>query len=267
MTLAEEGGIHLHSRLKFLDADGLSPVYGYDWPKPESGKPGEWAVCEEERPIEASRYGLHTCFAYQARTWVSAQCYTVEVGDEGIETEYASGGGVCVHRRARLLERVAAWTPQALRLWAADCAERSQHLINTPLSHVVLVASRLRALDLMDDTQQRRYITMLYDESMKNMSLLGSATAASGALWRLWPEHGCVAAADAACQALENVMREHAERTKRFLTVEEMNVYNVERAWQNTRLIEYLRGDVDLDAIRLCASNAWEALRLRGDVP
>jgi hypothetical protein len=103
---------------KVLNAD-RTPFWGGSgqWPVE-----GEWL--EVKGPLEPCANGLHVCHGEeQLLHWLGPAIWTVEV--DGEQIEHNADTPKLVVRRARLVQRVEAWTERTARLFAADCAERS----------------------------------------------------------------------------------------------------------------------------------------------
>ena len=119
-----------------------------------------------------------------------------------------------VVRKARLLRRVDNWNDQTARLFAADCAERVLHIANNQRCDAAVLAARRYAFGLIDGAARG----------------VGYGTRAAMYAW---------AAAKYAWDAARYDAMD-AARTARA----------AERQWQQDRLLQYLNGEVDLEAIR-----------------
>ena len=107
---------------KFLDPGGLGPYSGYRWPLPTQAgdgawTPGDWVTVEG--PLDPCRVGLHACREADTTLWIAAECYALEYRGERMDAP-----DKVVVRQARLTRRYTAWDKRAMRLFAADCAER-----------------------------------------------------------------------------------------------------------------------------------------------
>jgi hypothetical protein len=107
---------------KFLAPGGLGPYSGHRWPLPTQAgdgawTPGDWVTVEG--PLDPCRVGLHACREADTTLWIAAECYALEYRGERMDAP-----DKVVVRQARLTRRYTAWDKRAMRLFAADCAER-----------------------------------------------------------------------------------------------------------------------------------------------
>ena len=108
---------------KFLAPGGVGPYSGHRWPLPTLAGDGAWtpgAWVRVEGKLDPCRVGLHACREADTPPWIAAECYALEYRGERVDTD-----GKVVLRQARLTRRYTAWDERAMRLFAADCAERA----------------------------------------------------------------------------------------------------------------------------------------------
>lgn len=94
---------------KFTRPGARSPFTGFEWPQ------GEWIEVDGEVGLCAN--GFHACRLEALPRWLDDELWRIEV--DGIAEERE---GVLIARRARLLERVAAWDAGTARELARSCA-------------------------------------------------------------------------------------------------------------------------------------------------
>jgi hypothetical protein len=99
---------------KFLQAGSVGRFSGRAWPPP-----GAWLSAGAE--IDLCRSGVHACRASDLPYWLDDELWRVELAGDLTQAEQ-----LVVATRARLLERVAGWSPDTAERFAAACAERAQ---------------------------------------------------------------------------------------------------------------------------------------------
>jgi hypothetical protein len=99
---------------KFLRAGSVGRFSGRAWPPP-----GAWVSAEAG--IDLCRSGVHACRTRDLSHWLDDELWRVELAGDVTEAEH-----LVVAARARLLERVTAWSPSAAERFAFACAERAR---------------------------------------------------------------------------------------------------------------------------------------------
>ena len=203
---------------KLLNVDG-SPCNGGSgvWPLPTNGKPGAWLAVKP--PVEPCAHGLHLCRVKNLlKDWSGPALWLAEVHPQA---EVIKQSNKVVVSRARLLWRVEEWNDQTLRLFAADCAERA------------LKRAKIKDCRCWEAvTAARRYVFGLIDAAARDAARDAARVAA-------WDAAG-VAAWDAAGAAARDAAWAAAGAAARAAA----------GAWQTKRLLAYLNGQVDFDAIK-----------------
>ncbi|HEY6001915.1 MAG TPA: hypothetical protein VIV57_03510, partial [Anaeromyxobacter sp.] len=98
---------------KFLAEGAVAPFTGFRWPRP-----GEWVTA----PSSPDRW-VHACRARDLPHWVGEELWSIELGEPLRESRYQIASP-----RARLVARVAGWTPALGREYARACALRARDL-------------------------------------------------------------------------------------------------------------------------------------------
>jgi hypothetical protein len=100
---------------KFLKRDRTTLFTGFQWPI------GEWM--EATGPIGWCENGIHACRLDDLPHWLGQELWVMELAGE---TVLAADGVIA--RRARLLERVDAWSAGVAQEFANDCAQHASDL-------------------------------------------------------------------------------------------------------------------------------------------
>jgi hypothetical protein len=98
---------------KFLRAGAVSPFTGFEW----SVNAGSWISAEG---VQACTAGIHACRPGDLPYWLTDELWGIELAEPVVEAERK-----VVAARARLLERVEAWTPDTARSLAEACVDRT----------------------------------------------------------------------------------------------------------------------------------------------
>lgn len=98
---------------KFLRTGAVSPFTGFAWAETK----GQWVNTD---PVMPCRSGIHACRSGDLPYWLSDELWGIEVASPIVE-----GAHKVVATRARLANRVDAWTPTTARLLADACVERT----------------------------------------------------------------------------------------------------------------------------------------------
>ena len=107
---------------KTFKAGRIGPYSQIKWPK----RLGAWVAVDG--PLELCRNGIHVARGEgELLEWLHDEVYEVEVRGESIEGDTKS-----CHESVRLVRRVTTLDDRALRLFAADCAERALSLADEP---------------------------------------------------------------------------------------------------------------------------------------
>lgn len=96
---------------KFLRTGAVSPFTGHVW------TPGRWTDADG---TEACAVGIHACRAGDLPYWLSDELWRIELADP-----VTCGRHKVVSARARLLDRVEAWTPERARQFGEVCVRRT----------------------------------------------------------------------------------------------------------------------------------------------
>jgi hypothetical protein len=96
---------------KFLRADAVSPFTGFEWVA------GRWVIAED---VAACAVGIHACRDGDLPYWLTDELWRIDLGGPIVEEEHK-----VVAQRARLLDRVEAWTADAARQLTAACVARA----------------------------------------------------------------------------------------------------------------------------------------------
>ena len=100
---------------KFLRQDGTNLLTGFRWPV------GEWV--EVDGPLAWCANGIHACRVEDLPHWLGQELWLMELNGETIATPDAIVG-----RRARLVERIGAWSGGVAQELADSCARRATAL-------------------------------------------------------------------------------------------------------------------------------------------
>ena len=100
---------------KFLRYDGTTLFTGFRWPAEE------WV--EAEGPLGWCENGIHACRIEDLPHWLGPELWVMELTGETV----AAPDSV-VARRARLLDRIDAWSGGVAREFADSCAQRASAL-------------------------------------------------------------------------------------------------------------------------------------------
>ena len=100
---------------KFLKRDGTTLFTGFLWPA------GEWV--EAEGPLGWCDNGIHACRLGDLPHWLGQELWVMEVAGETV-----AAADSIVARRARLLERIDAWSAGVAQEFANNCAQHANAL-------------------------------------------------------------------------------------------------------------------------------------------
>ena len=213
---------------KFLTSEGISPYVEYAWPLPTGDTPGDWV--EVEGGLIECKIGIHACAEEHLLEWLDVALYELEYDGERHEAERKVYG-----RRARLVRHMETWNEQSARLFAADCAEHVSRFWVAPEgcdwepAQTILVA--------------RRFAFGLVDSDTAGAAAHAARAASCGAADAAYA--ASAGAADAAARSAAYAA---------FAYAASADAANAARAttreWQSTLLMQYVRGEVDIDAIR-----------------
>jgi len=175
-----------------------------------NGRPGKWRSVKGE--LVPCENGLHLCREQDLVRWCSPVLWEAEYRGELIEHT-----DKVVVREARLIQRVETWNEQTARLFAADCAEVAMGLYGNDdeRAWAAILTGRRYAFGLISADAARSAADAAGSAANAAWSAADAAGSAADATW---------SAADAAGSAA-NAAYTH-------------------------RLMEYLNGEVDLDAIK-----------------
>ena len=97
---------------KFLRRDGTNLLTGFRWPV------GQWV--EAEGPLAWCANGIHACRVEDLPHWLGQELWLMELDGETLATPDAIVG-----RRARLVERIGAWSGGVAKDFGYSCAGRA----------------------------------------------------------------------------------------------------------------------------------------------
>ena len=216
---------------KVTGEDG-TPYHGGTgrWPLPTRHADGTWTPGEPRTvhgPLRPCANGLHLCRPEDLIHWLGPVLWTVNV-PEGVEAIAESDK--LVVRTARLERRVETWTERSARHLACDCAARVLHLTTDPRpADAIRIARR-------------------FAEGMATGEELAAAQDAAWAAWAAaWDARAAAWAAWAAARAAAGAAARAAAGTAARAAGAAAGA--AERRWQADRLMQYLRGEVDMDAL------------------
>lgn len=208
---------------------GGGPVCGKrGLPLPCNGRPGRWHDTEGD-PILCQR-GVHGCRTLRDALcggWLHGWLWVAELRGPFAEEPGSKVAG----RSGRLLFRVENWNEQTYRLFAADCAEAVGHL--HPIVEPTIRVVRRYAFGLETPAALAAAMAAARDAAW-------AAPIGSGARSAAWTT--CLAASSEACCSI-SAAHSAAE-----------SAWDATRDAQALRLYDYVRGVVDLDAIRRSVS-------------
>jgi hypothetical protein len=101
--------------------DGRSGFTGWQWPLPDSGRPGEWVAASG--PLGLCANGIHASTVDQLPQWLGDEIWEAELGGEVLRTEPA-----LVAARARLVRQISEWDEPARLAFCQDCAGRAEQI-------------------------------------------------------------------------------------------------------------------------------------------
>ncbi|HSS38800.1 MAG TPA: hypothetical protein VLT58_08530, partial [Polyangia bacterium] len=93
---------------KFLARGARGPITSWPWSVPTGGVPGRWV--EAAGPVAVCRSGVHACRPRELAYWIHEELWRVELDPGSPDGEWIEGPDCVVARRARLLQRVDAWS-------------------------------------------------------------------------------------------------------------------------------------------------------------
>jgi len=232
---------------KFLGEDGLTRYAKFAWPLPAGDKPGEWVEVEGE--LSECEVGLHACTEEYLLMWINTQLYVLEYDGEVHTT-----GAKVYGRRARLMRYIASWNAQTARLFAADCAEHVSQLWVAPDGCDWDPAQTIRVV--------RQFALGMVGHDAINAAWYAAVAAAS--VTRAASRAASGAAASAAASAARSAASDaawsaaSAAASAAWSTASDASdaASADERHWQISRLMEYIRGEVDIEAIRRSVGEA-----------
>jgi hypothetical protein len=111
---------------KFLRPGAVGPFSGHPWPTPADDESGAWV----EAPAQGAvcRVGIHGCRAEHLPFWIWEELWEIEL-DGRLD--------VRPHKlrapRGRLIRRIDAWSDQAAKSFATECAGRAASIAAGPL--------------------------------------------------------------------------------------------------------------------------------------
>jgi hypothetical protein len=249
---------------KFLTEDGLGPYSDYRWPLPKNGKPGAWVTARG--PLKACANGVHFCSENAIVMWINTQLYTAEIGSGKKFHDLNK----TVARKGRLLRRVETWNERTARLFACDCAEHVAHLASDPtlLRRAIEVArqcanGKASVSDMIAawDAAWAAPRAAAWDAAWNAPRAAAWAAAGDAARAAAWnaPRDAAWDAARAAARAAAGAAARDAARSAAWAAAwaaagdaawdsaraaARAAAGAAERAWQNQRLMQYLRGEV-----------------------
>jgi len=118
---------------KFLRNDGTTLITGFQWPSEE------WV--ESEGPLGWCENGIHACRVDDLPHWLGPELWVMELAGETLPAVDS-----IIARKARLLDRIDAWSGGVAREFADSCAQRASALAGRASS-----AAAERAADAVAD--------------------------------------------------------------------------------------------------------------------
>jgi hypothetical protein len=100
---------------KFLRPDRTTQLTGFRWPSEE------WV--EAEGPLGWCENGIHACRLDDLPHWLGPELWVMELAGETL-----AAADSIVARRARLVDRIDAWSGGVAREFADNCAQRASAL-------------------------------------------------------------------------------------------------------------------------------------------
>jgi len=179
------------AKIKFLRADGTSPLQGHHWPLPTDEGPGAWLPAITGKPV-ACRNGYHATGLNNLLEWLNKSAYEVNSQSEWIDCgdKFVTAGPVRLTRKLAFDDRIA-------RHFACDCAQR-----------VLPIFERARP----NDMRVRECIATaraFADGNATQAQLAAAAAAAGDAAWDAAGDAAWAAAGDAAGVAAGGAARAH----------------------------------------------------------
>lgn len=114
---------------KFLAAGAVGPFSGFVWPPPSSDAK---AWVEVEGRLATCERGVHVCRPEDLVHWIHDELWEVE-----FDGETQSGVDSLVTRRARLVQRVDAWSEGGSRRFVVACGEHANSVAGATTNEVV----------------------------------------------------------------------------------------------------------------------------------
>jgi hypothetical protein len=227
----------LDSTIKFLNAGGIGPYSEFRWPRPTDGMPGEWV--EVTGALELCRNGIHACTVAQGMCWIRSTAYLIELDGERLD-----GGNKLCARRGRLLVELS-WSQRHAAAFTCDCAERVLPIYEVRCGSTAPRASieTTRAWLRGEATIEEVYAAAAAAGAAAGASA-GDAAAHAAAYSAT---SAAVAVADAASTASAGAA-DAADATYAAYVAAYADARGggggAERAWQASRLLAYLRGEI-----------------------
>ena len=209
------------AKIKFLRADGTSPLQGHHWPLPTDEGPGAWLPAITGKPV-ACRNGYHATGLNNLLEWLNKSAYEVNSQSEWIDCgdKFVTAGPVRLTRKLAFDDRIA-------RHFACDCAQR-----------VLPIFERARP----NDMRVRECIATaraFADGNATQAQLAAAAAAAGDAAW----DAAADAAWDAALAAAWDAAADAADAAR---AAARDAAGDAACKWQSERLRQYLYGEVAL---------------------
>jgi hypothetical protein len=258
---------------KVLNANGRACKGGKgQWALPHNGKPGAWMpAIADLKPCET---GYHLCRERDLVFWLGPRIFEAEARGARVECE-----DKVVVAEARLL-RETAWNEQAARLFAADCAHACAHYFTAVYPDdrrpwLAIVAARKLAFGLLGEAAYSAAYWAAYwatDSAAPSAAYWAAHSAAHSAVHSLtywaadraayWAAHSAMgsAAHSAARSAAHSAARSaaysavHSAARSAAPSAAPSAAYWAARSAAysklTARLMQYLRGEVDIEAIR-----------------
>ncbi len=233
---------------KVTDSDGEPHNGGSGaWRLPKNGKPGAWRKAKGK--LMPCVNGLHLCRESDLIEWLGPFIWEAEYRGKMIGCD-----DKIVVREARLIRQCGGWTEQTARLFAADCAERVLKIADDKRCDAAILAARQYAFGLIDDAARAATAAARAATAAARSATAAARAATAAARAAAW---NATAAARAAARSAAWPATDAATAATRAATdAAWAAACDAEQEWQTERLLQYLAGKVDLDAIRKSVEGA-----------
>lgn len=220
--------------------NGAETIFGRDgWHLPKGARPGKW-MPKIEGYLAPCCNGYHLSRPRDLLEWLGPDIYEAEWRGDMIEA-----GDKIVVREARLIRRLASWDDRAMRLFAADCAERVLPIFEATYPDDDRVCRAIQAARDFAEGRIDEAARSAAEDAAWAAAFAAVRPAAGAAASAAAMSAAMSAAGDAARSAVRSAVRSAAWAAARSAAggaawAAARSARSVERQWQTDRLMEIL---------------------------